>query len=155
MALQTAQAATNCKHWRPCSPPRRPRLGRAAHSGHRCPQASAEPQQAAPAAQAAAADRAAVPVTFLVGGDEITVQAQPGQNIWELSNEAGAYITLGCSQGSCGVCEVEVWKYSSGSSTASTGVVRACIAGVPPGYERLEVREVPEDDIWGVDGYDT
>lgn len=104
---------------------------------------------------AGAADRAAVPVTFLVGGDDITVQAQPGQNIWELANEAGAYITLGCSQGSCGVCEVEVWKYSSGSSTPSTGVVRACIAGVPPGYERLEVREVPEDDIWGVDGYDT
>ena len=63
---------------------------------------------------------------------------------------------------------MEVWKYSSsgsgstssgsgsgGSTRPSVGIVRACIAGVPPGYARLEVREVPDDNIWGVDGFDT
>jgi hypothetical protein len=33
-------------------------------------------------------------------------------------------------------------------------VARACIAGVPPGYARLEVHEVV-DEMWSVDGYDT
>lgn len=51
--------------------------------------------------------------------------------------------------------QVEVWKYSAGASSGSNSVARACIAGIPPGYERLEIREVPEDDFWGVDGYDT
>ena len=51
--------------------------------------------------------------------------------------------------------QVEVWKYSSADSSGSNSVARACIAGIPPGYERLEIREVPEDDFWGVDGYDT
>ncbi|KAL4854814.1 hypothetical protein ACK3TF_004511 [Chlorella vulgaris] len=98
----------------------------------------------------------AVPITFSCGGgDEVTVDALPGQNLWEVAKEAGADITLGCSQGSCGICEVEVHKYSSGSAQPSVGVVRACIAGVPPGYSRLEVRDVPDDDIWGVDGFDT
>ena len=62
---------------------------------------------------------------------------------------------------------MEFWKYSSSGSSSgggsssgappqpSVGIVRACIAGVPPGYARLEVREVPADDIWGVDGFDT
>ncbi len=31
-----------------------------------------------------------MPVTFLVGGDEITVQAQPGQNIWEVGTVEGS-----------------------------------------------------------------
>jgi hypothetical protein len=44
--------------------------------------------------------------------------------------------------------QVEVYKFSGGSGEPSIGVVRACIAGVPPGYQRLEVREVPIDDIW-------
>ncbi|PRW20476.1 (2Fe-2S)-binding [Chlorella sorokiniana] len=106
-------------------------------------------------AAAAAAEKAAVPVTFSIGGSEVTVDAQPGQNIWEVAKDAGVDITLGCSQGSCGVCEVEVWKYSSGDSSGSNGVARACIAGIPPGYQRLEIREMAVDDFWSVDGYDT
>lgn len=113
---------------------------------------------AGPEQQKLQQQRAAVPVTFMMGGDEITVEAQPGQNLWEVANAAGAHITLGCSQGSCGICEIEVWRYGgSGSSSTvpSTGIVRACIAGVPSGFTRLEVREVPDDVIWGVDGFDT
>ena len=48
-----------------------------------------------------------------------------------------------------------MWKYGGGGGEPSVGIVRACIAGVPPGYARLEVRDVPADDIWGVDGFDT
>jgi hypothetical protein len=44
--------------------------------------------------------------------------------------------------------QVEVYKYGVEGRPPSVGVVRACIAGVPPGYRRLEVREVPLDDIW-------
>lgn len=51
--------------------------------------------------------------------------------------------------------QVEVWKFSSGDSSGSSSIARACIAGIPPGYQRLEVREVPLDGVWGVDGYDT
>ena len=58
--------------------------------------------------------------------------------------------------------QVEVWKFSgsgrgsgSSGSGSSNSIARACIAGIPPGYARLEIREVPADDIWGVDGFDT
>ena len=53
--------------------------------------------------------------------------------------------------------QVDVWKYSSGDAlaVASSGVARACIAGIPPGYARLEVREMAADECWSVDGYDT
>lgn len=83
--LQLAQPATQRSPWAPCSPHRRLSVRHAASSGRQRPQAAAGSQQAAPAAKAAgASERPAVPVTFLVGGDNITVQAQPGQNIWEV-----------------------------------------------------------------------
>lgn len=41
-------------------------------------------------AAAAAAEKAAVPVTFAIGGSEVTVEAHPGQNIWEVRVCAGA-----------------------------------------------------------------
>lgn len=105
---------------------------------------------AAAAGGRAEAERTPVPVTFSLCGSEVTVDAMPGQNLWEVSisgfyagqctlhhhasslttaapflplmvpaglpllllfnlqvaKDAGADITLGCSQGSCGVCEV-------------------------------------------------
>lgn len=64
-------------------------------------------------------------------------------------------ITLGCCAGNCGMCEVEVRKYEAGADgDAVAVVVRSCITGVPPGYERVEVEELL-DDAWGLDGYDT
>ena len=41
-----------------------------------------------------------------------------------------------------------------GGSDGAPVVVRSCVAGVPPGYDRVEV-DLMEDAIWGVDGYDT
>ena len=37
---------------------------------------------------------------------------------------------------------------------SAPAVARACVAGVPPGYARLEIDDLG-DAIWGVDGYDT
>lgn len=48
----------------------------------------ASQQQQQPVAAAAAAERAPVPVTFILGGEEITVEAQPGQNLWEVRHAA-------------------------------------------------------------------
>lgn len=45
---------------------------------------------ATPVAAAAAAEKAAVPVTFSIGGSEVTVEARPGQNIWEVRAAGGA-----------------------------------------------------------------
>lgn len=180
---------------RPCSQTLRQRPLQAAATPPTAAQAAAAGGGDQPPAAAAAAQT--VPITFVLGGDEITVDAQPGQNLWDVASAAGADITLGCrcscveggerprleppckwllpscsspppeplpppvphpsscSQGSCGVCEVEVWRYSGGGGVPSTGVARACVARVPPGYARIEVHEMPDDAIWGVDGYDT
>ena len=48
---------------------------------------------------------------------------------------------------------MEVTKYGDGDSDPSPVVVRACVAGVPPGYKMIEVDDV-SDPIWGVDGMD-
>jgi hypothetical protein len=74
---------------------------------------------AASSPPAAATERPSVPITFSLGGLEVTLDAQPGQNLWEAAKEAGADITLGCSQGSCGVCEARGWP---GGSSAALGV---------------------------------
>ena len=69
---------------------------------------------------------------------------------------AGVDLTVGCCTGSCGICEVEVRKLQAGEARADAApaVVRTCIAGVPPGYARLEI-DMLDDQIWGVDGFDT
>ena len=82
------------------------------------------------------------------------VAAPPGAGtIAEVAARAGVDIDLGCCAGSCGVCEVEVRKIGGGSDGEAV-VVRSCVAGVPPGYERIEV-DLLSDSIWSVDGYDT
>lgn len=50
--------------------------------------------------------------------------------------------------------QVAVYKYLPGEGECVESVVRACIAGVPPGYSRIEV-DVLDDPIWGADGWDT
>lgn len=52
-------------------------------------QARRRPSAAAAAEPAAAAERAAVPVTFAIAGSEITVDATPGQNLWEVRSLLG------------------------------------------------------------------
>jgi len=52
------------------------------------------------------------------------------------------------------VCEVELTKCSEGGGRSPV-IVRACIAKLPPGYPRVEISQVPLDEIWGQDGFDT
>ena len=40
-------------------------------------------------------------------------------------------------------------------SAGGSVVVRACIAKVPKGYPRLELDLLPDDMVWGQDGFDT
>jgi hypothetical protein len=96
------------------------------------------------------------------GGLDVLVAARPGENIADVAAAAGVdFITLGCASGACGICEVEVTKREAGGAAGGDGdggaaaiVVRACVAALPPGYARVEVREIV-DAIWGVDGFDT
>lgn len=46
----------------------------------------------------------------------------------QLANEAGAYITLGCSQGSCGVCEVSGCKPWASPARAPADTLLALLA---------------------------
>jgi len=90
----------------------------------------------------------------------VTVAAKAGDNIYDLAEKNGVdTITVGCCSGNCGVCEVEVRKYSEGESPEATEdaaaiVIRSCVTPLPPGYSRIEINELI-DDVWGLDGYDT
>lgn len=58
---------------------------------------------------------------------------------------------------STALVQVEVRTVQAGgvsSSSEAPAVVRACIAKVPPGYERMEVSQL-SDSIWGSDRWDT
>jgi len=89
-----------------------------------------------------------------------TVTAKPGAPIADLADNAGCDIQYGCNTGSCGVCEVELRQYDSTDGTMEGGsgvVVRACVAVVPRGWQRIEIDSEMADDIWGYsqDGFDT
>lgn len=79
----------------------------------------------------------------------------------QVASRCGVEIPTGCLSGSCGICEVEFRKYqtgavnggSSGSTPAAAAVIRACIAKLPPGYDRIEITEMM--DAWNQDGFDT
>ncbi|KAK9814771.1 hypothetical protein WJX72_011233 [[Myrmecia] bisecta] len=94
----------------------------------------------------------AVPVYFR--SQDVYTEAAPGTNIVQVAHECGVTIATGCSSGSCGICEVEVYKYDEHNANPSPALVRACIAAIPRGYTRLEIDEV-SDPIWGGDGWDT
>jgi hypothetical protein len=67
-----------------------------------------------------------------------------------------ADIPTGCLHGSCGVCEVELFKYDAdGKEAGSPVVMRACVAKVPRGWSRIEVGFLSADAVWGQDGWDT
>jgi len=74
-----------------------------------------------------------------------------------LAQENGVQgITLGCGSGNCGICEVEVKKFSNGDKDedAQGIVVRSCITPLPSGgYTYIEVSEMV-DSVWGQDGFD-
>lgn len=91
--------------------------------------------------------------------EDVTVMAAPGEDLVEVAQRCGVTIPTGCWQGNCGVCEVEVYKYTGdaakdSSAGSSPAVVRACVTKLPPGYSRVEVAQM-QDAIWGLDGFDT
>ena len=55
--------------------------------------------------------------------------------------------------------KVEVRKVAAGDSSTGDGgtgaMVRACIAKLPPGYARVEIHAMQDDQIWGLDAWDT
>ncbi|KIY93881.1 ferredoxin [Monoraphidium neglectum] len=98
--------------------------------------------------------------------EDVVTEAMPGDVIMEVAGRCGITIPGGCYSGNCGICEVEVRKFadgqdggSSGSGSSSGGgggaVVRSCIARLPPGYARVEIDALQDDQIWGLDGFDT
>jgi len=84
-------------------------------------------------------------------------------NTPQVAERCGITIPGGCYSGNCGICEVEVTKFSdaaaaaaaAGSSSSKGAVVRACVARLPPGYARVEIESLQDDAIWGLDGFDT
>lgn len=94
----------------------------------------------------------------------VTVAAKSGDPLAEVASRAGVEgISYGCHAGSCGICEVELRRFSGrregegGADEHDEGtkvVVRACVAVVPADCARLEV-DLMDDGIWGVDGFDT
>ena len=86
--------------------------------------------------------------------DGNSVVAQPGQNLYDVACDAGTELTLGCSSGSCGVCEMELTKSGALDGTGvgeGTVVVRPCIHVVPRGFARVHLNQMLDDDIWGGD----
>ncbi|KAG2490075.1 hypothetical protein HYH03_011540 [Edaphochlamys debaryana] len=74
----------------------------------------------------------------------------------EAASRAGADIPTGCLHGSCGVCEVELFRLGpGGAADGGPVVVRACVAKVPGLWERVEVGMMDVDSVWGQDGWDT
>eukprot|EP00877_Chromochloris_zofingiensis_P006883 jgi/Chrzof1/2448/Cz11g16050.t1_FDX6[v5.2] len=98
-------------------------------------------------------------VTIYFKQEDVATEAHPGDSLLEVADACGVSIPTGCFSGSCGICEVEVTKFKGSSlpgddSPPAPAVIRACIAKIPPGYDRLEIDQL-QDAIWGLDGYDT
>lgn len=72
------------------------------------------------------------PMTVLVRfiPDDVTVQAEVGEDLLSVAARAGITVPTGCLMGSCHACEVEIEQI---------GDVCACITAVPPGYTELTI----------------
>ncbi|GLC42451.1 hypothetical protein PLESTF_000813800 [Pleodorina starrii] len=116
--------------------------------------ASVAPANTSTAASAAAKPADVVTVFFRQEGT--STEARPGEDFMEAASRCGADIPTGCLHGSCGVCEVELFKYGpDGREAGSPVVMRACVAKVPRGWGRVEVGMMSADSVWGQDGWDT
>eukprot|EP00879_Flechtneria_rotunda_P019517 GHRR01020501.1.p1 GENE.GHRR01020501.1~~GHRR01020501.1.p1 ORF type:complete len:177 (+),score=47.00 GHRR01020501.1:55-585(+) len=106
-----------------------------------------------------AASPAAKTIAVYFRDEDIVASAAVGDELVEVAQKCGVVIPTGCWSGNCGVCEVEVYKYTGNaehdkSAAASPAVVRACITKLPPGYSKIEMAQM-QDAIWGLDGCDT
>ncbi|PNW87890.1 hypothetical protein CHLRE_01g006100v5 [Chlamydomonas reinhardtii] len=125
----------------------------------------AGPAPAATASGAAAAvtstPKPADVVTVYFRQEGTSTTARPGEDFMDVASRCKADIPTGCLHGSCGVCEVELFKYQvdaeSGEAREAGNpvVMRACVAKVPRGWGRVEVGMMAIDQVWGQDGWDT
>ncbi|GLI60749.1 hypothetical protein VaNZ11_002979 [Volvox africanus] len=105
---------------------------------------------------AAAVAKATDTVTVHFRQEGTSTEAKPGEDFLEVASRCRADIPTGCLHGSCGVCEVELFKYGpDGREAGSPVVMRACVAKVPRGWAWVEVGMMSADTVWGQDGWDT
>ena len=65
-------------------------------------------------------------ITFLPG--QIVTKATPGLMLAQVAEDAGVPISVGCGEGQCGACEVEIKKEGDAGDAF---VVRSCVTPVP------------------------
>lgn len=128
-------------------------LPRATQSQVKVPVGRLGDQTASRRCRATSKDDTALMEIYFVESDILT-HAKPGSLLCEVAEDAGVHVSLGCGSGQCGMCEMEVKKYSTHDAEDSVGVVvRTCVTPVPKctDYKRLEVSEFV-DPIWGYNG---
>lgn len=86
---------------------------------------------------------------------DVVTRAVPGMMLSEVAEQAGVVVSYGCGSGQCGMCEMEIKKYSSleeGEDSPVGIVVRSCVTPVPRNVD-FKFWEVSEfvDSIWGQD----
>lgn len=85
---------------------------------------------------------------------DAVIRATPGAMLSEVAEEAGVVVSYGCGSGQCGMCEMEIKKYSleEGEDSPVGIVVRSCVTPVPRNVD-FKFWEVSEfvDSIWGQD----
>jgi ferredoxin len=77
-----------------------------------------------------------VEVQFLP--DNITVLAEVGEPLLQVSQRAGVEIPTGCLSGACHACEIEIMGQD---------IVCACISGVPAGRSPVVI-SLHDDPAW-------
>ncbi len=77
-----------------------------------------------------------VTVKFLP--ENVTTEAEAGEPILKVAEQAGIEIPTGCLMGSCHACEVEL-----GDGT----VICACISSIPIGVEDVSIT-LYDDPVW-------
>ena len=79
-----------------------------------------------------------MPVKVQFIPDNITVMAEVGEPLLQVSQRAGVDIPTGCLSGACHACEVEI---------IGQDVVCACISGVPAGHLEIVIA-LYDDPAW-------
>jgi len=84
------------------------------------------------------ADTSELRITFVP--DNVDAQGKPGAMLSQVAEDAGVFLSVGCREGQCGACEVEIRKGKDHEGM----VVRSCVTPIPP--QEL----ISESDHWFV-----
>ena len=79
-----------------------------------------------------------MPITIHFLPDDVTVEAEAGEPLLQVAEQAGVSIPTGCLMGSCHACEVEL---------ENGDIICACISAVPPTPGRLTIN-LMVDPTW-------